>query len=39
LDVFESEPAPEMAILMNHKISLTPHMLQLEKLKIELALN
>jgi D-3-phosphoglycerate dehydrogenase len=25
LDVFESEPAPEMAILMNHKISLTPH--------------
>ncbi|MEC5167101.1 D-3-phosphoglycerate dehydrogenase [Flavobacterium sp. PL11] len=25
LDVFESEPKPEMAILMNHKISLTPH--------------
>ena len=25
LDVFENEPTPEMAILMNHKISLTPH--------------
>ena len=25
LDVFESEPTPEMAILMHHKISLTPH--------------
>ena len=25
LDVFENEPAPEMAILMNPKISLTPH--------------
>ena len=25
LDVFESEPKPEMTILMHHKISLTPH--------------
>ncbi|MBG6109563.1 D-3-phosphoglycerate dehydrogenase [Flavobacterium sp. CG_9.10] len=25
LDVFENEPTPEMTILMNHKISLTPH--------------
>jgi len=25
LDVFESEPSPEIKILMNHKISLTPH--------------
>ena len=25
LDVFENEPTPEMAILMNSKISLTPH--------------
>ncbi len=25
LDVFESEPSPEMAVLMHHKISLTPH--------------
>lgn len=25
LDVFENEPTPEMGILMNHKISLTPH--------------
>ena len=25
LDVFENEPTPEITILMNHKISLTPH--------------
>ena len=25
LDVFENEPTPEMTILMNHKISWTPH--------------
>ncbi len=25
LDVFENEPTPEMTILMNSKISLTPH--------------
>jgi D-3-phosphoglycerate dehydrogenase len=25
LDVFESEPTPEMAILMHPKISMTPH--------------
>ncbi|MFV5685314.1 D-2-hydroxyacid dehydrogenase [Flavobacterium sp. GB2R13] len=25
LDVFENEPTPEMTILMNHKISMTPH--------------
>lgn len=25
LDVFENEPTPEVKILMNHKVSLTPH--------------